>query len=145
MTKMARRALRVPLVVETAGRVAGMGASPGERARLIREWVDNHVHFTPDPYLVELLKSPEYMLRFILAEGVATGDCDDVALLTAALGMAVGIPARFVLLSFASGQPFRHVYTELGTPCEGWVEMDTTRPDQFPPGLRVVDSEIHEV
>jgi len=132
-------------VVETAAQVSSRGADPAEKAQLIREFVDYAVTFTPDPLGLELVKSPEYMLREFFAQGEAFGDCDDVAVLAAALGMAVGIPARFTLLGFSPTQPFRHVLTELYTPCQGWVEMDTTRPDQFPPGLEVVRVEHHGV
>lgn len=130
-------------MVETASRIASPGAKQAERAFLVRDYLEGFVAFVPDPDQVELLKSPEYMLRTIAQEGQVRGDCDDVAVLGAALGRAVGLPARFTLLAFNSTGTFRHVFTELWTPCQGWVELDTTRPAQFPEGLRVSSVEHH--
>lgn len=132
-------------MVETAAEITSLGQDAAEKAQLIREFVDHAVTFTPDPLGLELVKSPEYLLREFFTRGEAFGDCDDVAVLAAALGMAVGIPARYTLLGFSLTDPFRHVLTELFTPCQGWVELDTTRPDQFPPGLKVVRWEHHGV
>lgn len=68
--------------------------------------------------------------------GYATGDCDDAAILSAALALAMGLPVRWVLLGFSPGGAYRHVYAEA---CQGgrWVDFDVTKPAQFPPGLRI--------
>jgi len=64
--------------------------------------------------------------------GVAQVDCDDVAMLGAALGKAVGLRARFVAVAFGPrGAPYRHVWAELGPRTNNvWLDMDTTRPAQ---------------
>jgi transglutaminase-like putative cysteine protease len=68
----------------------------------------------------------------IAAQGYARGDCDDVAILGAALGKAAGFPARFVLLGFGGPMaPYQHVFTEIGTR-QGWMNLDVTRP-RHPP------------
>lgn len=85
------------------------------------------------------------MLQKIFKEGAANGDCDDVAILGAALGMAVGLPASFVLVGFDRNEPFQHVYTELYTGLQGWAEMDVTAPAQMPAGLEIAKYEFLEV
>lgn len=136
MRKAVRAGLHDPLTLEAAGRIVSKAATDAERARRIRAWLEAYVDFLPDPVGLELIRTPRYMLDRVKAEGYAQGDCDDVAVLAAALGQAVGLPARWVLLSFAPGAPASHVYTELATG-EGWMDMDTTAPDQFPPGLEI--------
>ena len=144
MRDLSHEALLSPLVVETAALIVTGARTEEERAYRIRDWLASAVSFQPDPLGVELIRSPIYLLRQIQEQGAAWGDCDDVATLAAALGMAVGLPASFVLLGFDSLGPFSHVYTQLWTQ-GGWVEMDTTAPDQFPPGLQIVKAETHEV
>jgi transglutaminase-like putative cysteine protease len=92
--------------------------------------------FVPDPKGVELLKSPGVMLNEWRLQGFAKGDCDDAAILSASIALAMGLRVRWVVLGFTPGGPYRHVYAEA---CDGrgWVDFDVTRPMQFPPGLRI--------
>lgn len=136
MRQLARAGATHPLPAETAAGIVGGAGSDVEAAEAIRAFLVEHVEFQYDPPDVELLRTPRAMLREIELHGVTEGDCDDVATLGAALGLAVGIPARFVLLSFTPAGPYEHVYAELLTH-RGPVELDTTRPAQLPPGLRV--------
>lgn len=143
MRAIVRGALRVPLLVETAADIVASAGGSTEAAERIRAWLDRHTEFVHDPVGVELIKTPRYMLQEIAHHGTARGDCDDVAVLGAALGKAVGLPARFVLLGFKEGAPFEHVYAELLTD-SGWLELDTTAPAQMPPDLRIVSEGIRE-
>ena len=144
MRRLAGQALTDPLTVETAAIIVGPSGEPGEMAYRIREFLQDRVRFIPDPLGQELIRSPRFMLERIQAQGWAPGDCDDVATLGAALGMCVGLPARFVLLSFSPTEPFSHVYAEIANGC-CWTDLDTTAPDQFPPGLRIHGTETIEV
>lgn len=92
--------------------------------------------FVPDPPRVELLKSPHVMLDEWRTTGRATGDCDDAAILSASLAMAMGLPVRWVLLRFTPAGPYRHVYAEA---CDRgrWIDFDVTKPAQFAPGFRI--------
>lgn len=95
-----------------------------------------HWRFVRDPTGIELLHRPERLLDQIAAGGYAIGDCDDAAILGAALGKAVGFSARFVVLGFFGPRgPFSHVYTELWTGT-GWRELDITRTPQRPQTTR---------
>lgn len=144
MGQLARHDLSHPLLVQTTGRILADSTGPADQARRIREFLTVYVRFLPDPSGLELVRSPVFMLREIEAHGQTQGDCDDVATLGAAMGLAVDLPARFVVLSFKPHAPFSHVFTELATPA-GWLELDTTAPDQFPAGLRVYDRQHFEV
>lgn len=68
--------------------------------------------------------------------GHASGDCDDAAILGAALALEMGLRARFIVLGFQPWGPYAHVYAEVS---EGgpWVDLDVTAPHQFPAGLRI--------
>lgn len=143
MRRLARRGARDPLLRWLAASIVRQDADAGARAQAVRDFLERAVDFTQDPDGVELLKSVRYQLRELELHGRVAGDCDDVAVLGAALGMALGLPARFVLLAFTPGAPYEHVYAELLTR-SGWVELDTTKPDQLPSGLEVVRHSTRE-
>lgn len=137
MRRLARGDLRTVLLQDTAADIVRSATSSYEAAIDVRRFLERHTRFAFDPEGVELIRSPVYMLRAIEIDGVAAGDCDDVAVLGAALGLAAGLPARFVLLGFTQFGPFEHVYTELITD-GGAVELDTTRPAQLPPDIQIL-------
>lgn len=93
----------------------------------LRDWIAARVEFLPDPLVDgDVLRVPAYLLNEIARFGVARADCDDCAMLSAALGKAVGLPARFRVLGFPA---WAHVYTELLT-ADGWAELDVTEPNE---------------
>lgn len=131
----------VPLLAPHLPRIVG----PGNLLVAVRRFLAEHVVFRHDPTGVELLKAPAYQLAAIRARGTVTGDCDDIATLGAALGLAAGFPARFVVLRFDPGGPFEHVYTELRGP-SGWVELDTSRELQrVPRGVEPAETATFDV
>jgi len=144
MRELVAQGVTEPLPVETAAFIVAPYCCGAERAQAIREFLLSHIVFTPDPQGIELLKTPAYLLEQVHTDGFAFGDCDDVATLGATLGKAVGFPARFVLLGFQPRAPFSHVFTELATP-QGWAELDTTAPAQFPGSLQVHKQKTVEV
>lgn len=101
--------------------------APNAVAARIRAWLARYVRFVPDPVRDELIHDPVVMLETLARDGVAAGDCDDVATLGATLAESVGLPARFRVLGFdAPGAPFSHVYAEVLAGSR-WMELDTTR------------------
>jgi hypothetical protein len=129
MKRLAKQGAIDPRVRGTAvGIVAGTPASM--HPLLVAQWIDQRTSFVRDPVGVEALHAAPLMLEMIERHGVAGVDCDDVAILAAALGLSVGIPAGFVVLAFGSSSHFQHVYTLLGTPRTGTVEVDPTRTAQ---------------
>jgi hypothetical protein len=131
-----RHDLANPAVRRAAiGVVRGVGQDAETQAALIRRWLQSHVQFVRDPDGLEWLTAPADQLRELRANGRIYGDCDDVAVLGAALGLSVGMRARFVMLG--PPEQFIHVFTVLGDPRgAAWWELDTTRPMQtIPPAL----------
>jgi hypothetical protein len=71
-----------------------------------------HVSFVPDPVGVELIRTPQAMLRTIQQRGFVAGDCDDLATFGAALLRAMGRePVLVVTGRPRTGLPraFRHI------------------------------------
>lgn len=105
-----------------------------EEARAIQEYVRDHIRYTKDIRGTETVATPEQTI----ARGL--GDCDDKALLAAALLEAVGHPTRFVALGREPNN-FVHVLTE--TKIGGkWITVETTEnvplgwcPPDMPYGL----------
>lgn len=150
MARLVRGAIIVPRVRYVAAKIASDASSRDgtAQARAIRAWVEDHTVFLRDPFGVELLHDPAVLVVAILTKGLVHVDCDDVAMLAAALGMAAGLRARFTVVGFDSPKsPFRHVWTDLSDPrgTPRWIEMDVTRPAQGLDGLpisRVAHREI---
>lgn len=99
------------------------------QALAIREWIEEHFMFVRDPNGIELLRSPADMVRALQTRPMIQGDCDDAAVLTAALGRSVGMRAKLTAVAFIDERtPFTHVYSWLWTH-EGWRDMDVTRTE----------------
>lgn len=148
MVQLVRAASLHPIVRRQAIAIVQDAAGLDDRlkARLIRDWVDSRVLFMPDPLGAELLHSPDAVVAHILTDGIANLDCDDVAMLAAALGRSVGLRSRFVAVGFSPNGPFRHVWSELGSPRSGfWLPVDPTRPMQGLAGLTIQRSYSVEV
>ena len=81
-------------------------------------WVKQHIRYVNDVRDVETLATPKATLE------VASGDCDDMAILLASLLESIGHPTRFVALGF-DDQNYSHVLTEtrLGSK---WLSLDPT-------------------
>lgn len=129
MRALVRASVTDPEVVGTAARIAGWAGvrDTYDQAQAVRTWLAGRFRFVRDPVDVELLREPRVLLRGISVDGYAFGDCDDAAVLAAALCMAVGLPVRFVVVAFGRVPlaPYRHVYTEAYT-SRGWTELDVT-------------------
>lgn len=131
MKQLVRAEYLLPLVRETAAAIVrGTGTDSELQAARIRAWLSQHIGFLRDPLDAEGLHSPVALLTLLGANRFLEVDCDDVAILGAALGMAVGLRARFVLLGREGG--YEHVWTELSDPNrDEWRELDITRPYQL--------------
>lgn len=143
MRVVAKRSAGAPIVEETAERIVG-AATGREAAERIRHYLAARMVFEFDPPGVELIQTPELLVSEIACRGYALGDCDDVAVLGASLGLAAGLRPEYVLIGFTDSGPFEHVYTQLAT-SSGWVELDTTRPAHLPPELEIRRVERREI
>lgn len=98
------------------------------QARAIRQYLDDHLSFIRDPAGLELFHTPEWQLLQIAKKAYIAVDCDDVAILGAALGKAIGLRARFVVIGFQGLRgPFSHIWAELLGDRGQWRELDITR------------------
>ncbi len=140
-------ALRDPSFIYAARKLVGRVATRDEvaQARALRLWMAQHFRFVKDPDQKEDGRDPRFMMQQIAADGVYLGDCDDAATLSAALGKAIGLPAKFMAVAFAPNDSYKHVYTVLYPmdPTLGNrkvptlagrrpMEMDVTRPASIP-------------
>jgi transglutaminase-like putative cysteine protease len=123
MRQLARNGKVDPVVIKTARLI--VRNSPEKdyetEAEAIYNYVRRNVRYTRDPQAVELVQSPRVTLR----EG--HGDCDDIAILIAALAEAVGMQAAFLAVKADRRVPneFSHVLAIIHTQ-EGWRGADTT-------------------
>lgn len=101
-----------------------------DRCRMIRllGFVKNVVPYEKDVAGVETLHTPTDQLERIRHYGNAGGDCDDAAMLLAALLMSLGIQVRLVALSVRPDRVLHHVAVEARDGRSGWwVYVDPFR------------------
>ena len=84
----------------------------------IHAFVSNKIRYVRDVAGVETIQAPDVTLRD------RCGDCDDQAVLVAAMLQSIGRPVRFIAVGFKPNK-FAHVYTE--TPIgPDWAAVETT-------------------
>jgi len=132
-----------PAVANAAWQI-NASVPPPRRAMALRAWIEAHFVYGEDPWGGEVLQTPGRMIRQVNERGYAIGDCDCVATLTAALALALGIPAAYVLVSRPGADP-HHVYVVLGTE-NGWYPVDPTPGPRDPAhNLELVSLPLVEV
>ena len=82
-------------------------------------YVQKHIQYVRDVRGVETLQTP------IVTIQIRQGDCDDQAVLLAALLESIGHPTRFVAIKQNIFGPFVHVYTETKIGPR-WLPLETT-------------------
>jgi transglutaminase-like putative cysteine protease len=139
MRRIAREASTRPTVISTVGQCLSLVVNPAikrEIARAIYWCVKQRVRFVEDEDILssrlgyvdvqqELLIAPDV----VLSMPNPMGDCDDHAMLIAAMGIAANIAVKFVAIACDEMEPFRfsHVYAMYYLCDEGrWVGMDTS-------------------
>lgn len=121
-TAMEVRNLAVQLT--TAGFLNGQGLQQkdfmGEAARLLA-FVRDDIRYVRDISEVETLHDPVTLLK------IGAGDCDDKAILLAALLKSIGFDdVRFIAIAFAPDE-YSHVWVQ--TKINGkWVDLESTEP-----------------
>jgi hypothetical protein len=82
-----------------------------DEAKALADFVQENVRYVRDPNGVEQLHDPVYMIGEI-SKGTAQGDCDDQALLLAALLLAIGAQPFFAIVRYnGSNGAYNHIYT----------------------------------
>ncbi len=146
MRRVINAALTDPLVLQTARRIVGVFPSRDydAHALAVKSYLQEHFQFVRDPRGVEMLSTPRYLLTEISRRYIVQGDCDDAAILGAALAKAIGLRARLTALSFFTrATPFSHVYTVIKG--RRWWSLDITRPARMavePPVARTLTVEV---
>lgn len=133
MQTLTRHAAVTSVVRDVAARlVLGVDYVPMLHARILRDFVTSHTRFLPDPTPAEGLTPPDDLIRRLLQVGIVQGDCDDIAMMAAALGLSIGLRAQFVVAAFhAPSAPFSHVWCDLGDPSgREWLSIDPSRTSQ---------------
>jgi hypothetical protein len=91
----------------------------------IRYWVTERVTYRNDPLHVELVKDPQRLVEEVLAQGQATGDCDDIATLIGTMCLLVGREVEFVVAGFGAPGSYSHVFVRVKEPRSGlWIICD---------------------
>jgi transglutaminase-like putative cysteine protease len=91
----------------------------------------------------EVVTFPANLIRDqLLPFGRIAADCDDIAALAAALGLALGLRARFLVVEFEGQAGFGHIWTALAVPGGEWVDCDPTRPATTSPVVRAWAREV---
>lgn len=132
MAGLARQGLKdqrirnVAVELTTAGFLNGTGIKQkdfvGEARRILR-FVRDDIRYVMDTDGVELLHDPATLLQ------VGAGDCDDKAILLAALLGSIGHKTRFIAAAF-SPDVFSHVWLQDNINGR-WVDLEPTEPIPF--------------
>lgn len=89
--------------------------------RNLWRWLKEAQYRTDDPPGVELLRHPELSAFDALNTGNFEGDCDDVALLAAALAIRMGCKAVDLVVIAREGREWEHVYVRVGHATPTWA------------------------
>jgi transglutaminase-like putative cysteine protease len=132
MRQLVRDAVRDPnqQIREAALNILRGVNSFAAQAQAIQAWVQQNIEYRRDPPDVELVQTPQVTMQ------LRAGDCDDQAVLTAALLQSTGHPSQFIAVGIR-GDPLSHVLTQtlIGS---SWVAVETIerRPlGWMPPGV----------
>lgn len=95
------------------------------KAQAIYDFVKEYVRFERDPFGVEMVQEPHVTLKR------RAGDCDDHAVLNAALLGSIGFPYAFKTIKAdpRRSDEFSHIYSVVlipGYSDDGWVGFDTS-------------------
>lgn len=114
MKKVARERSKDPIVRQLACNIIKQYRVPSmhyaQEAWAIGDWVKNNFRYVRDTRGVETLQDPLTMIDQI-KRGNGQGDCDDHALLIAALLLSIGHSPRFKIVKYNKYAPsFAHIY-----------------------------------
>lgn len=132
MADLARRGKRdqrirnLAVALTTAGFHNGRGLQQKDfegEARRLHRFVRDEIRYVQDTNGVELLHHPVTLLE------IGAGDCDDKAILLAAMLESIGHQVRFRAVAFEPDQ-FSHVWAQVKLDGR-WVDLETTEPVPF--------------
>lgn len=98
---------------------------PHDYVNIVAGWIRRHIIIVDE--FEEFLQSPIVLLDEIKQTGRAYGDCDDVAMLGAALLAIIGALVRFRAIGEQPDGSFAHVFVEYSFPRDAvWFPFDVT-------------------
>ena len=115
-------------------------STPESVARGIYTLLKNRFKFVPDPVGEELLRHPFNELSRMLNDGEGVGDCDDRAMMGAAMLLAKKMPAAFIVIQRKPNRPFEHVLVGTRVRPDAWYPLDPqvgTPPGTVTPASRM--------
>jgi hypothetical protein len=127
MSELVRASARDELVRETALDLVRNTYASGydDFPRGLKSFFVRYVRWIDEPD--ELIAPPVRMLRTIRESGATWGDCDDGAVLAAALFYSIGFAVRFRAVMEAEDGSFLHVWIEYKAPNSAlWKIFDPT-------------------
>lgn len=114
MKKIAREKAGDPRIQRFARLIVLRAGVPShayaDEALAIGEFVQAHMRYSRDPDGIEQLQDPCLMMDDI-EEGIAQGDCDDMALMIVTLLLAIGHNPFFRVVRYSDqAQSYEHIY-----------------------------------
>ena len=76
----------------------------------VERFVRNHFVYQSESY--EIVRTPQWMMGELLAQGWFSGDCDDAATFTAAILAAYGYGGKLLAIRYSHPSEFEHVFVE---------------------------------
>jgi transglutaminase-like putative cysteine protease len=110
-------------------------------ARVLR-YAKGAMRYELDPRGGELIHDPVDTIERVAAHGLASGDCDDGAVLVSSMLESLGVATRLTAVSTRKDRKLHHVAVEAKDPSGFWVYLDPflrskLGPPQFSRFLRV--------
>ncbi len=115
-------------------------SNPTIFTQALKNWLSIHVDIVDE--FEELLIGPERMIDEIWGSGRAFGDCDDVAMLAAAILASIGASVQLVAAFPQPDGSYAHVFVRYRFPHEpDYSDFDPTIPFRgvYPPEVLTVD------
>lgn len=88
-------------------------------AECLQVWVRDNIRYVRDMLTSETLQTPDKTLK------LASGDCDDKAMLYCALASCIGFDTRFCAIGVDDSDEFSHVSAQVLVPGTGWCNAET--------------------
>jgi hypothetical protein len=127
MRRLVVEAIQSQVPRQLALTLIGFGSvrNPSVFVDILKRWVLMHVTIVDE--FEELLISPIVMISEIVQLGKSAGDCDDIAMLSAAILSSIGAQTRLQARFRQSDGSYAHVFCQYMFPYDqGWSDFDPT-------------------
>lgn len=125
MANLARMGSHNPKVQRLAHEITGSFRQGLESSNTGIESLRSIFHYREENE--EIVRTPEFMVQDWETLGYIEGDCDDIAVLVAALLRSLGAQVRLTAIQSTTPEEYDHVFTEVQTD-DGWIPIDITVP-----------------